>query len=69
MLLELGFDLQLLGSERYVKARLETLAPEQLSKVREVFVRNSHLVDTSRLAKPLTTSRSSKMLILRRWRG
>jgi hypothetical protein len=42
VLLGLGFDLQLLGSERYVKAKLENLAPEQLSKVREAFVKSSH---------------------------
>ena len=52
--------MQFLGSERYVKAKLEGLAPVQLSKVREAFVKNSHLVDTSRLAKPLTTSRALK---------
>ena len=42
MLLELGFDMHLLGSERYVKAKLEGLAPAQLSQVREAFVKNSH---------------------------
>ena len=42
VLLELGFDMHLLGSERYVKAKLETLVPAQLSKVREAFVKNSH---------------------------
>ena len=41
-LLELGFDMQLLGSERYVKAKLENLTSAQLSKVREAFVRNKH---------------------------
>jgi hypothetical protein len=42
VLLDLGFDMQLLGSERYIKAKLEGLAPVQLSKVREAFVRNKH---------------------------
>ena len=42
VLLELGFDMQLLGSERYVKAKLENLTSVQLSKVREAFVKNSH---------------------------
>ena len=41
-LLEEGFDLQLLGSERYVKAKLENLTPEQLSSLREAFIVNSH---------------------------
>lgn len=42
VLLELGFDMHLLGSERYVKAKLENLTSSQLSKVREAFVKNSH---------------------------
>ena len=42
VLLELGFDMHLLGSERYVKAKLENLTSAQLSKVREAFVRNKH---------------------------
>jgi GNAT superfamily N-acetyltransferase len=42
MLLELGFDMHLLGSERYIKATLETLTSAQLSKVRAAFVKNSH---------------------------
>jgi hypothetical protein len=42
MLLELGFDMQLLGSERYVKAKLENLSSAQLSQVRGAFVKNSH---------------------------
>jgi hypothetical protein len=39
---ELGFDMQLLGSERYVKAKLENLTSAQLSLIREAFVKNSH---------------------------
>jgi GNAT superfamily N-acetyltransferase len=42
MLLELGFDMHLLGSERYVKAKLENLSSAQLSQVRGAFVKNSH---------------------------
>ena len=41
-LLELGFDLHLLGSECYVKAKLESLLPVQLVLIREAFVKNSH---------------------------
>jgi ABC-type ATPase with predicted acetyltransferase domain len=42
MLLELGFDLQLLGSERYVKEKLENLGPAQVSRLKEAFVKNKH---------------------------
>jgi hypothetical protein len=42
VLLELGFDMHLLGSERYVKAKLENLTSAQLSQVRGTFVKNSH---------------------------
>jgi hypothetical protein len=42
VLLELGFDMHLLGSERYIKAKLENLTSAQLSKIREAFVKNSH---------------------------
>ena len=50
---ELGFDMQFLGSERYVKAKLEGLAPVQLSKVREAFVKNKH----PRFKKEFSSSR------------
>jgi ABC-type ATPase with predicted acetyltransferase domain len=53
MLLELGFDMQLLGSERYVKAKLENLSSAQLSQVRGVFVKSSH----PRFKKEFATSR------------
>jgi len=53
VLLELGFDMRLLGSERYVKAKLENLSPAQLSKVRAAFVKNSH----PRFKKEFATSR------------
>jgi GNAT superfamily N-acetyltransferase len=42
VLLELGFDMHLLGSECYVKAKLENLSHAQLSLIREAFVKNSH---------------------------
>ena len=42
VLLELGFDMHLLGSERYVKAKLENLTSAQLSKVRGALVKSSH---------------------------
>ena len=41
-LLELGFDLQLLGSERYVLQKLESLTAEQMSKLKETFIRSNH---------------------------
>jgi hypothetical protein len=63
VLLELGFDMHLLGSESYVKAKLENLTSAQLSKVREAFVKSSHprfkkglwSVDSSHLEKLLIT--------------
>lgn len=42
VLLELGFDMQLQGSERYAKAKLENLTSAQLNLIREAFVKNSH---------------------------
>lgn len=42
VLSELGFDLQFLGSERYVQGKLESLSLEQVSKLKEAFVKNKH---------------------------
>jgi len=42
VLLELGFDSQLLGSERYVKGRLESLSSEQIDELKAAFIRNKH---------------------------
>jgi len=42
VLLKLGFDLQLLGSERYVKGRLESLNLEQINELKAAFIRNKH---------------------------
>ncbi|MGD0405093.1 MAG: hypothetical protein ABSB10_00370 [Candidatus Bathyarchaeia archaeon] len=39
----LGFDLQLLGSERYVRAKLESLNPKQMCQLKEAFIKNKHL--------------------------
>jgi hypothetical protein len=39
---ELGFDPHLLGSERYVMAKLESLQPEQIKEIKAAFIRNSH---------------------------
>jgi ABC-type ATPase with predicted acetyltransferase domain len=41
-LLELEFDLQLLGSEHYVLQKLESLTAEQLYKLKETFIRSNH---------------------------
>jgi hypothetical protein len=41
-LLELGFDLQLLGSERYVMGKLEGLSAQQMCKLKETFLRSNH---------------------------
>jgi ABC-type ATPase with predicted acetyltransferase domain len=41
-LVELGFDVQLLGSERYVHGKLEALHSEQVKKLKEAFIKNNH---------------------------
>jgi GNAT superfamily N-acetyltransferase len=40
---QLGFDLHLLGSERYVRAKLDSLMPQQMRMLKEAFVKNKHL--------------------------
>ena len=42
VLLELGFDAQLLGSERYVQQKLESLQSQQIDKLKEAFIKNNH---------------------------
>src|SRR5208337_2205480 len=42
MLSGLGFDLQLLGSERYVKETRQGLTPMQLEKLKESLIKNKH---------------------------
>ena len=42
MLVELGFDLQLIGSEHYVLGKLENLSFEQVSRLKESFIKNKH---------------------------
>ena len=37
-----GFDVQLLGSERYVRGKLEGLTAEQISALKEAFMHNDH---------------------------
>jgi len=37
-----GFDLKLLGSDRYIRGKLEVLAPEQMADLKECFVKNDH---------------------------
>jgi hypothetical protein len=49
----LGFDLQLLGSERYVKGKLESLNSEQINDLKAAFIRNKH----PRFKKEFATSR------------
>ena len=41
-LLELGFDLQFLGSEHYVLQKLKSLTTEQMRKLKETFIRSNH---------------------------
>ena len=42
MIARLGFDLQLLGSEQYVKEKLQDLTPTQLDKLKESLIKNKH---------------------------
>jgi GNAT superfamily N-acetyltransferase len=42
VLLELGFDLRLLGSEHYVLQKIESLTAEQMSQLKETFIRSNH---------------------------
>jgi ABC-type lipoprotein export system ATPase subunit len=42
-LVSLGFDLKLLGSQKYVLSSLQNLGEEQIIKLKEVFVKNAHL--------------------------
>jgi hypothetical protein len=42
VLTRLGFNLQLLGSERYVNERLEALTTRQLATLKKIFVENGH---------------------------
>ena len=53
VLLELGFDLQLIGSAHYVQFKLESLCVEQIDKLKEAFLRNKH----PRFKKEFTASR------------
>ena len=53
VLASLGFDVQLLGSQHYVKHKLDTLDTQQLLSVREVFIKNAH----PRLKKEVASSR------------
>jgi ABC-type lipoprotein export system ATPase subunit len=39
---QLGFDIQLLGSEKYVLNKLQTLSDEDSEKVREAFIKHCH---------------------------
>lgn len=42
VLVELGFDLQLLGSERYVRGKLECLSSEQVIRLKDAFIKSKH---------------------------
>jgi hypothetical protein len=37
-----GFDVQLLGSSRYVFSKIEKLNPAQIRKLKEAFIKNKH---------------------------
>ena len=40
---QLGFNIQLLGSEKYVLNKLQTLSDEDLAKVRQAFIKHCHV--------------------------
>jgi len=42
VLAELGFDLQFLGSERYVMQKLEMLGPEGLRRIKQALIKRKH---------------------------
>ena len=42
LLSRFGFDLQLLGSSRYVFSKIEELNPAQIGKLKELFIKNKH---------------------------
>jgi len=42
VLSELSFNIQLLGSEKYVLNKLQTLSDEGLEKLREAFIKHCH---------------------------
>jgi hypothetical protein len=53
MLVHLGFNLQLLGSERYVREKLESLRPAHVSELKEAFIKSKH----TRFKKEFAVSR------------
>ena len=42
ILQQLGFNIQLLGSEKYVLNKLQALGDKDIAKIREAFIKNSH---------------------------
>jgi ABC-type lipoprotein export system ATPase subunit/GNAT superfamily N-acetyltransferase len=43
ILQQLGFNIQLLGSEKYVLNKLQTLSEKDMTKIREAFIKHSHI--------------------------
>jgi len=56
VLKDVGFNLQLLGSEKHVYSVLYDLSPEQLARVKEGLAKNNH----PRLSKEITPDRSRR---------
>jgi hypothetical protein len=50
---QLGFNTKLLGSESYVRRKLEKLRPKQMAMLKEAFIKNSH----PRLHKEIAVNR------------
>jgi hypothetical protein len=57
VLFELGFDLQLLGSQHYVQVKLENLLPLQIAKLKDTFIKNKH-PRFKKSSQPAGTNRS-----------
>ncbi|MGB9671581.1 MAG: hypothetical protein ACPLZY_00365, partial [Candidatus Norongarragalinales archaeon] len=38
----IGFDIHLLGSEKYIQNKLQSLSEKEVAKVKEAFVKHSH---------------------------
>jgi hypothetical protein len=63
---QLGFNIQLLGSKKYVLRKLQTLSDKEVIRIKEAFIRNSHarfmkyFFPISYLGKGMSTQRNQK---------
>ena len=52
ILLKLGFDLQLLGSERYIMGKLESLSPKKKQTKRSLYQKQTSAIQKRVLSEP-----------------